>query len=328
MEDLANIQLINQYENRAKSRRLSKRTRDYIFVALMLLYPVLQFALVWSFVNIQSILNAFRTTDVVGGTVTWGFQNFANYFKSLFTNPSHNNGTTWINDTAIVLLNSLAIGIITVFISLPLSLLSAYFLHKKMPFANVFRAIFFLPNIIPVVALTFAFKTTIDGNYGYLYDFFIAMGFPDAFIIKTPYTIIVIIIYLIWAGLGYNVILISGAIGRIPKELFESAQLDHAGYFKEFVHIVIPCIWPTVVTLIVIGMTNVLTLYLQPMLLVGENFPSAYTISLDIFLSAASGTTSSYESASAFGLLMSAIWAPVILLSRKLLSKKYQGVDY
>lgn len=332
MEDLSQIneqtRLVQSYKDHSKKFKLSKRARDYIFVILMLLYPVLQFALIWSFVNIQSVLNAFRQTDVVTGNVNYGLQNFIDYFTNLFNNPSHANGTTWINDTAIVLLNSLAIGIITVFISLPLSLLSAYFLHKKMPFANVFRAIFFLPNIIPVVALTFAFKTAIDGNFGYLYDFFIWLGMPDAFIVKTPYGIIVLIIYLIWAGLGYNIIFISGAIGRIPKELFESAQLDHAGYFKEFVHVVIPCIWPTVVTLIIVGMTNVLTLYLQPMLLVGTDFPAVYTISLEIFLSAKSGATSKYESAAAFGLLMSAIWAPVIIISRKLLSKKYQGVDY
>lgn len=332
MEDLSNIQAAvttaQSYKDRSKRFKLSKKARDYIFVGLMLLYPVLQFVLIWSFVNIQSLLNAFRSTDVVTGNVTYGFQNFAEFFKNLFNNPSHNNGTTWINDTAVVLVNSLAVGIITVFISLPLSLITAYFLHKKMPCSHIFRAIFFLPNIIPVVALTFAFRMTIHSDYGYMYNFFLSLGFPESFITKTPYSILIVIIYLIWAGLGYNVILISGAIGRIPKELFESAQLDHAGYFKEFVHVVIPCIWPTVVTLIVLGMTNVLTLYLQPMLLVGENYPSAYTISEEIFLAAHSGTTSKYESAAAFGLLMSLIWAPVILLTRKFLSKKYQGVDY
>ena len=331
MEDLSQFseqnKLVQSYKDRSKRFKLSKRTRDYIFVGLMLLYPVLQFALIWSFVNIQSVLNAFRQTDVVTGNVNYGLQNFIDYFKNLFNNPSHYNGTTWINDTAIVLLNSLAIGIITVFISLPLSLLSAYFLHKKMPFAHVFRAIFFLPNIIPVVALTFAFKTAIDGNYGYLYDFFIAIGMPDAFIVKTPYSIIVLIIYLIWAGLGYNIIFISGAIGRIPKELFESAQLDHAGYFKEFVHVVIPCIWPTVVTLVVIGMTNVLTLYLQPLLLTNADNAAAYTISMSIFLDA-SGDGSAFGKASAFGLMLSLIWAPVILMTRKFLSKKFDGVDY
>ena len=308
------------------THHMSRRKRDYIFIILMLAYPVLQFVITWSFVNIRSVMNAFQVTDFYGN-VTWGFGNFETYFDTLFHSNIHNSGATWINDTGLVLLNSLAIGIITVFISLPLSLIFSYFLHKKMPISNVFRAIFFLPNIIPVVALTFAFKTVIDKDVGYLYNFFRFIGFPEAFMAKAPYTGIAVILYLIWAGLGYNVILISGAIGRIPKELFESAELDHAGYFKEFVHVVIPCIWPTIVTLVVIGMTNVLTLYLQPLLLTNADNAAAYTISMSIFLDA-QGDGSAYGKASAFGLLMSVIWAPVILLTRKFLSKKFEGVDY
>lgn len=331
MEDLSKLNIESAEEEYTRpvitGKHLSKKKKDYIFIVLMLAYPVLQFVITWSFVNIQSILNAFQTKNIYGD-VTWGFQNFTTFFDNLFHSTTHNSGLTWINDTALVLLNSLIVGIITVFISLPLSLLFSYFLHKKMPFANVFRAIFFLPNVIPVVALTFAFKTVIDGDVGFLYSFFRAIGFPASFLSTAPYSIFMVVIYLVWAGLGYNIILISGAISRIPKELFESAELDHAGYFKEFIHVVIPCIWPTIVTLVVVGMTNVLTLYLQPMLLTGEGIASAYTISMSIFLDAASGDISRYGPATAFGLLMSLIWAPIILLTRRFLSKKYDGVDY
>ena len=327
MEDLKHINISELSRvHHSYSHHMSKRKRDYIFIILMLAYPVLQFVLVWSFVNIRSILNAFQVQDIYGN-VRWGFDNFITYFDNLFHSTAHNSGAMWINDTGLVLLNSLGVGIITVFVSLPLSLLFSYFLHKKMPAANIFRAIFFLPNIIPVVALTFAFKIAFDGNIGYLYDFIRAIGFPVSFFAKAPYTGIMVILYLIWAGLGYNIILISGAIGRIPRELFESAELDHAGYFKEFVHVVIPCIWPTIVTLVVIGMTNVLTLYLQPLLLTNADNAAAYTISMSIFLDAA-GDGSAYGKAAAFGLMMSLIWAPVILLVRHFLSKKYQGVDY
>ena len=327
MENLDNVNINSVSRvHSSYSHHISKKKRDYIFIILMLAYPVLQFVLTWSFVNIRSLANAFQITDVYGN-VSWGIGNFTYYFDNLFNSNMHNSGITWINDTGLVLLNSLAIGIITVFISLPLSLIFSYFLHKKMPISNVFRAIFFIPNIIPVVALTFAFKASFDGNIGYLYNVMRFLGFPAAFFAKAPYTEFMIIMYLIWAGLGYNIILISGAIGRIPKELFESAELDHAGYFKEFIHVVIPCIWPTVVTLVVIGMTNVLTLYLQPLLLTNADNAAAYTISMSIFLDA-SGDGSAFGKASAFGLLMSLIWAPIILLTRKFLSKKFEGVDY
>ena len=70
-----------------------------------------------------------------------------------------------------------------------------------------------------------------------------------------------------------------------------------------------------------------LTLYLQPLLLTNADNAAAYTISMSIFLDA-QGDGSAYGKASAFGLLMSVIWAPVILLTRKFLSKKCEGGDY
>ena len=196
-----------------------------------------------------------------------------------------------------------------------------------MILANVFRAIFFLPNIIPIVALTFAFRMSYTNPFGYLSGMFEALGIRAG---KYPTAQILVYIYCIWAGLGYNIILFSGAIGRIPKELFESAELDHAGYFKEFIHVVIPCIWPTIVTLIVLGMTHVLTLYMHPYLLTNYDTSSTYSIALSIFQTAGNDGAMPNElhQVTAYGLFFSLIWAPIILLVRHLLSKKYQGIGY
>jgi ABC-type sugar transport system permease subunit len=121
----------------------------------------------------------------------------------------------------------------------------------------------------------------------------------------------------------------SGAIGRIPKELYESAELDGAGYFVEFTKITIPLIWPTIVTLVVLGMTNVLTLYLQPYLLTnGTGSGLTYSLAMDIFISTASGQQSAYCTAAAEGLLFSVIWAPIVLLVRSKMSKKFDGIDF
>lgn len=308
------------------TKHTSKRKRDYIFIIVMLAYPVIQFLVTWIFVNFNSLMHAFQIGKV-DGTYEWAwFFQFEKFFDNLF-NASNSTGVPFLNDTSVILFNSLGYAFITIFISLPLSLLFSYFLQKKMFLANVFRAIFFLPNIIPVVALTFSFLIGFDSTTGYLYDFMLWLGFSESFMSSYPTSQLMVYIYCIWAGLGYNIILLSGAIGRIPKELFESAELDHAGYFKEFFHIVIPCVWPTIITLIILGMTNVLTLYLQPLLLTNGT-GNTYSLSLEIFFAAESGQPSQYCSAAAIGLLCSAIWAPVILLTRHLLSKKYSEVDY
>ncbi len=307
-----------------RSHHLPKKARDAIFIIAMLAFPVAQFLITWIFVNFGALANAFNGADE-GFKFTW--DNFTSIFQDLADTLPDQSGFLGLNRATIVLLNSLGYCFITIFISLPLSMLFSYFLRKKMPLANVFRAIFFLPNIIPIVALTFAFTMSITHNVGYMAPFFEALGldpgtYPDAQII--------VYIYCVWAGLGYNIILFSGAIGRIPKELFESAELDHAGYFKEFFHVVIPCIWPTIVTLVVLGMTHVLTLYLQPMLLTNTEATNTYTIAYTIWeaASAPGATANQIHRATAYGLFFSLIWAPIILLVRHFMSKKYDGIGY
>ena len=315
---------------RLHKRHLSKKTLDAIFIIVMLAYPVAQFVLTWSFVNIGALSMAFNGSQYYDD-FTFTLKNFKDIFvggkASLFSKLHDPSEFFGLNAGTIVLLNSLGYCFITLFISLPLSLLFSYFLRKKMPAANIFRAIFFLPNIIPIVALTFAFKMSYAPKVGYLSFLFKLFNLSDA---KYPTSQLLVYVYCIWAGLGYNIILFSGAIGRIPKELFESAELDHAGYFKEFFHVVIPCIWPTIVTLVVVGMTHVLTLYLHPLLLTYPDDQSTYSIALSIFQIAQKADASPYElhSTTAYGLFLSLIWAPIILLVRHFMSKKYEGIGY
>lgn len=315
--------------HRYRSRLTKRRIKDFAFVGILLLYPVLQFVLTWAFVNIGSIMMAFQRIGR-GGDVTFvGFENFVNVIKDMFSG-SNDTGVSWLNNSSVILLNSLGYGAITIFISLPLSMLFAYFLQKGMPLANVFRVIFFLPNIIPVVALVMAYNMPLDSSYGYLYKLLESMGYSGGYIYSNwPSSQMWVYLYCIWAGLGYNVVLLSGAIGRIPKDIFESARLDGAGYMTEFVRITIPLIWPTIVTLIVLGMTNVLTLYLQPYLLTngtGTGFTSS--IAMEIFTNTATYNPRLYTEMAAKGLLFTVIWAPIVLLARNRLSKKFSGVDF
>ena len=93
--------------------------------------------------------------------------------------------------------------------------------------------------------------------------------------------------------------------------------MDGAGSFKEFTKIMIPMIWPTIVTLIVLGMTSILTLYLQPVLF---ELNSTETIAGTIFEGVNQGKNQ-YPYYSALG------FAPLILVARKFLSKRYSDVD-
>lgn len=312
----------------AKKKMSKKRKKELIFVAILLAYPVIQFLLTWIFVNSYSIILAFENVSLEGKVTFAGLKNFIDIFKQFDINYGGGidlgNGTR-LSYNLMIIINSFAYGIITIFISLPLALICSYFLSKKMPLANVFRVIFFLPNIISVVALVYAFKMqTVDSSAGLIYHFLTALGMKVN-IDTWPNTTIIVLVYCIWAGLGYNVLLLSGAIGRIPNELFESAQMDGASSFKQFTKIMIPMVWPTVVTLVVLGLTSILTLYLQPVLFdLNNNETIAGTIFNGV---SGSGSKTMYPYYAAFGLLFSFVLAPAILYIRKVISRKYSDTD-
>ena len=65
------------------------------------------------------------------------------------------------------------------------------------------------------------------------------------------------VIYTLWTGVGVNMIMFTGAMNRVPQEIFESARMDGIGFFREVFNIVLPLIWPTVTTMVVFSMVGI-----------------------------------------------------------------------
>lgn len=306
-----------------KKTQLKKKTKQRIFIILMLAYPVLQFLLFFGYVNFDTILLTFQKFSWSEGKYIYsGFDNYGMFFDRIFNDP-------WTRRTII---NSLFYMPVNSLIILPLSMAFSYFLFKKVPLSGFFRVVYFLPSILPIVVMTMAFSFTFDSNLGPvndIYKWFFGM-FDSNVIVPSwfgsyPTNQIMIFVYGIWVGLGFNIILMTAAIARIPEELMEYGQLEGIGFFREFRTIVVPLIWPTVVTTFVLGMTSVFTALLQPLFLTPTS-PDTNTIALAIYNSVMQNENIAYMAT--FGLVLSLIGLPIILLTRNTLSKFYAEVDY
>jgi len=288
-----------------------KKWRIRLFIGVMIAYPLVHFSVFWLYVNFNSIALAFQDVDIWTQQTFFSTANFEAVFRSIMRDAPIQN----------TIINSLLFFPVTCLITIPLSMLFSYFLFKKMPMSNAFRVIFFLPSIMPVATLTFAFSMPFNRHFGFIFNE--SINWFGA----SPYSQIIVFAYCIWAGLGFNIVLMSGAMGRVPQEVVESAQLDGITMRKEFTHIMIPLIWPTIVTSFILAMTSVLTVFLQPLLLTeGHPNGASSTISLAIF-EAVSGR-GDLGFAAAFGLSMSLIFAPIIMITRHFLSKIWSGVEF
>ena len=296
-----------------------KKTRT--FIILMLFIPVINWLVFWLFINIQSIALAF--TDARTGEFTW--DNFDVFWKSL---------TTAGGELSIALRNTLMYFSATIFIVLPLSLVIAYFLYKKIAAYRVFRVIFYLPAIISGTALVTAYLDLIGP--GNILDLFLGLfgkSVPtEGFMYTGKDANKAILFYTIFTSFTSNVLLFSGAMARVPTEVLESAKLEGCSPFRELIELIFPLIWPTFATQLVFTMTGIFTAS-GPILLFRPSGHDCDTLSYWIFMKVypdANGgfiTENAYNLVSATGLFFTLVGMPIILGVRKL-TDKIEPVEY
>ena len=293
----------------------SRKFRKNLFVICMLAYPVFQFAVMWAFVNFDSILMTFQKYDTLEGWKFVGLDNYANWFEKFKIDPAYK----------IMFVNSALHSLVGMFVIFPICLIVSYFLCRKIPASGFFRIIFYLPSIIPLVVLVLGFTNMINVNgiLGKLYEGFNkeapALPVPP----KVRWTVYA---FTTWAGIGGNLLLLSGTIKRVPSEVLESARLDGVGTLGELFRIIIPMIWPTLVTMFIMSMMGIFSVVFQPLFLTDKLMDDTMTIGLWIFNKATDN--SGNVQAATLGIMSTVVVAPVILLTRWGLDKLFANVNY
>ena len=277
----------------------------------------------WLYVNFDTFRLTFFHFNSQTAQYEWfGFERFAILFRDMFMGE----------DIAIQnnLRNSLLCFPVQNFIILPLSFIIAFLLSKQLAGTSAYRVIFFLPSILSVVVLAMSFRFMFDVDFGPV-DSALSKLFGvdvDWFSSLSPTAMPLVFLFGIWAGLGYNAVLINGAIKRIPQEIFEAAKLDGVGLWREMVQMVLPLCMPTITTLFIIGSMSIFGYYLQPMLLCGETGGvngSTGTIALRVMQLMQGGDT---ESAAALGLFFSILGVPFVLFIKWFMEKITPDVDF
>ena len=320
-EDNELLKIEKEVQKKKKKMPIGRK----IFIIAMISYPILHFLVFWLYVNFNSILMAFLDF---------------NYFeeKEVFVGLEH---FEWVldelyrlgkDDMVNCIVNSVLLFLSNNFVILPISIFCAYIFYKKLPLGGFFKVVFFLPNIISVVVLTLAFSFMFNTSFGPVNEVLEWVGLEhlipaNGWLSDKTTAFPMILFYCLWAGIGYNVVLISGAIGRIPEEIIESGKLDGIGMWRELFVIVVPLIFPTITTLFVTGVTVIFTLFLQPMLLTAGGPYSHISGTIALLIVELVNAGNLYKAAAA-GLVFSAVGIPLVLLVKTILEKISPDVEY
>lgn len=311
--------------NMAKKRGKSRRG-DVLFAGALLFYPLLHLLVFTVYANLSSLRLAFMTVNKYGEYSFAGFSNFGR----IFTEWSALGSKSPLAEAAF---NSFLWLPVNLLLLIPISLVCTYFLFKKVPGEKFFRIVFFLPSIISVVALTLLFRFMFNSGFGPVNHILRGIGLggiiPQAgWLGQTSTSRPLVFFYCIWAGIGYNIVLMQGALSQVPKEIFESAELDGISMTRELWQIVVPLIFPTLSTLILTSATAMFTICLQPMLITGTGENSVRTVAGLILSNTKSGVDNLLIDAAVYGVLTTLIGAPVILSIKFALEKATPDVEY
>jgi ABC-type sugar transport system permease subunit len=296
-----------------------------IFIISMIIYPIIHFLVFWLYVNIDSIIMAFQDFNYFEEKEIFvGLENFKWALDELYGLGKP--------DLINCIKNSVLLFLSNNFVILPISIFCAYIFYKKVPGHKIFKVIFFLPNIISVVVLTLAFSFMFNTSFGPVNELLKWIGLEslipaNGWFSDKNTAFIMVLIYCLWAGIGYNVVLLSGAIGRIPEEVIESGKLDGIGMWRELFVIVVPLIFPTITTLFVTGVTVIFTLFLQPMLLTGGGPFNHISGTISLFIVELVNASDLYKAA-AVGLLFSLVGIPLVQIVKFIFERISPDVEY
>ena len=137
---------------------------------------------------------------------------------------------------------------------------------------GIFRAMYYLPNLIAATSVAFLFKTLLDWKYGSFNQLLLTLGVAKEQInwlgstSTAPYVISVIGA---WMWFGNSFIMLMAGVQGIPTDYFEAAAIDGAGRWKVFAKITIPLLRPIMLYVFVTSLIGGLQLFDLPFLMNG-----------------------------------------------------------
>ncbi len=165
--------------------------------------------------------------------------------------------------------NTLYYTILAVPIGVVVATVLALAMNQRVKEVAVYRAMLYVPSILPLFALSFVWVLFTNPRYGILSYLLTEVGLPAPDWIGDPTYTKLSIVLLAQLGAGGPALIFLAGIRAIPKDLFESAALDGAGPFRRFFGITLPLITPVILYDIVLGLSLGLQVFTQAYILAG-----------------------------------------------------------
>lgn len=296
---------------RAKMQRL----RQFIPLYIMLL-PGVIYLFINNYIPMAGIVVAFKKYNVNDGIFGSPFTGFAN-FEYLFST----------NDAAVIIRNTLlynvAFILINNIIGIALAIMISDVLSKKL--RKLYQSAVLLPFLISIVVVSyivFAFLSHENGMFNNSILPFFGMDTVQWYNDTTWWPLILIITNC-WKGVGYGTLIYIAGISGIDKSFYEAAELDGAGKWQQIWRITIPCLIPSIITLLLMSIGRIFYSDFGLFFQVPQNSGSLYPVTntIDTYVYRALIAAGGIGRSSAAGLFQSIVGFTLVMVSNGVVRK-------
>ena len=165
--------------------------------------------------------------------------------------------------------NTLYYTLLAVPIGVVVAMLLALAMNRKVREIALYRAVFYLPSILPVFAISFIFVVLLNPGYGLVNWLLSSVGLPSPNWLGDPAYTKLALVMIAQLGAGQWALVFLAGLRGIPTELYESAEIDGAGPFRKFLSITLPLMTPVILYDIIIGLSFGLQVFTSAFILTG-----------------------------------------------------------
>ncbi len=300
-------------KNTLRSRLRKDITRNYELYILAI--PVVLYYLYFCYKPMLGIYMAFTDYTAKGGifgSPFVGLKHFKDFFGSMYFGR--------------LLKNTLIISGSSILFGFPMPIILALLINevRNKYFRKTVQTISYLPHFISMVVICSMIKTFVSdtGVVGMLVN---SITGGDSSLLNNPsYFVPIYVISEIWQEAGWGSIIYLSALMGVDQQLYEAAEIDGAGRWKQTLHITIPGIAPTIVVMLIIKMGSILGLgYEKIILLYNEAIYNTSDV-ISTFVYRKGLLEFDYSYSTAVGLFNSVV-NMIFLFGSNWLSKRFQG---
>ncbi len=237
--------------------RLRKDLRRH-YGAYLLMIPVIVYYIIFYYKPMYGALIAFQDYDPVLGIWRSPWVGFA-HFKRFFSSP----------DCYRVIKNTLVLSLNSIIWGFPAPIILAIMMNeiKGKRFKSAAQTISYLPHFISLVVVCGLIKTFVSSG-GIILQFYTMLGGKNVGMLnRSEMFVPIYILSDIWQGCGWNSIIYLAAISGISADLYEAATIDGAGRWKKIIHVTIPGIIPTVITMLILRLGSLMSIGYEKVIL-------------------------------------------------------------